>query len=372
MRLSARRDLALNAICPYFTMFPLEYPLKILGRHRKRRPVVMDPFCGRGTTLFAARHLGLRTWGADTSAVAVAIAKAKLAQATFEEIIDLAANLAYGITPRAVPRASFFRSAFEPTTLARVCSIREGLLGMPSESDAVVLLRATMLGCLHGPRSKDPSHASYFSNQMPRTFAPKPGYAVRFWKSRGMEAPKVDVLFVLSKKLERICQAMRETDNTVSQVRHGDARLISTFPGLARRFSVVVTSPPYYGMKTYVPDQWLRNWFLGGPPVVEYSGHKQLSHFGQDSFASSLGKVWRNMARSEADSLDMYVRFGLLPSFKANAKELFLNSLEESCQKWKWVYTAGAATADAGMRQADQWVESTAVAEHDFHVRRAD
>jgi hypothetical protein len=45
---------ALNAICPYFTMFPLEYPLKVLRQHRVAKPVVVDPFCGRGTTLFAA------------------------------------------------------------------------------------------------------------------------------------------------------------------------------------------------------------------------------------------------------------------------------------------------------------------------------
>lgn len=55
---------ALNAICPYFTMFPLEYPLRVLKKHRKDKPVVLDPFCGRGTTLFAARSLGLESWAA--------------------------------------------------------------------------------------------------------------------------------------------------------------------------------------------------------------------------------------------------------------------------------------------------------------------
>jgi DNA modification methylase len=69
---------ALNAICPYFTMFPLEYPLRVLKKHRVDMPVVMDPFCGRGTTLFAARTLGLASRGIDSSPVAVAIARAKL------------------------------------------------------------------------------------------------------------------------------------------------------------------------------------------------------------------------------------------------------------------------------------------------------
>jgi hypothetical protein len=32
-----------------------------------------------------------------------------------------------------------------------------------------------------------------------------------------------------------------------------------------------LTSPAYYGLRTYVADQWLRNWFLGGPAYVDYS-----------------------------------------------------------------------------------------------------
>jgi hypothetical protein len=37
-------------------------------------------------------------------------------------------------------------------------------------------------------------------------------------------------------------------------------------------------SPPYYGRRTYIPDQWLRNWFLGGSSNVEYSNDLQLAH----------------------------------------------------------------------------------------------
>jgi DNA modification methylase len=50
--------IALNAVCPYYTMFPIEYPLSILRPADKRRLRVLDPFCGRGTTIFAARLLG--------------------------------------------------------------------------------------------------------------------------------------------------------------------------------------------------------------------------------------------------------------------------------------------------------------------------
>jgi hypothetical protein len=55
--MSADPRYALNAICPYFTMFPLEYPMRVLDPAKLdgyKKPIVADPFCGRGTTIFAA------------------------------------------------------------------------------------------------------------------------------------------------------------------------------------------------------------------------------------------------------------------------------------------------------------------------------
>ena len=46
----------LNSVCPYFTMFPLTFPYKVLI-NAKRTDIVCDQFCGRGTTNFAARLL---------------------------------------------------------------------------------------------------------------------------------------------------------------------------------------------------------------------------------------------------------------------------------------------------------------------------
>ena len=43
---------------------------------------MVDPFCGRGTTNFAARLKGLPTIGFDSNPVAVAIAQGKLVDTT--------------------------------------------------------------------------------------------------------------------------------------------------------------------------------------------------------------------------------------------------------------------------------------------------
>lgn len=359
---------ALNAICPYFTMFPLEYPLRVLKKHRALKPVVIDPFCGRGTTLFAARSLGLESWGIDTSPVAVAIAKAKLSNASAEDALCLAQLLTLASEPIEVPQGKFFEAAYHSKTLQQICALREGLLAV-GDNDESVMLRAAVLGCLHGPLLKSGA-ASYFSNQMPRTFAPKPDYAVAFWKRKGLVAPEVNVLEVLERKLKLIAASRKLAETSYTNVIQGDSTLMQSLPK-TRAHAVVVTSPPYYGMKTYVQDQWLRNWFLGGPENVDYSSGVQLTHTGQEVFANSLGKVWANMATIEADSLHMYVRFGVIPSTRVDAKLLMYRSLEASGSPFKVISARNALSAHSGKRQAKQMrTNSGACDEFDFHVIR--
>ena len=371
--LAYNKENALNAICPYFTMFPLEYPNRVLKKHLKDKPVVLDPFCGRGTTLFSARKFGFSAWGIDSSPVAVAIAKAKLASCDIETPLELAAQLMADVDPSALPDTPFFRSAYHKSTLRDICALREGLLELEDDTDASSILRAAALGCLHGPLSKKVENAGYFSNQMPRTYASKPDYAVRFWKERGLKAPKIDALGVLRRKIERLAGLDQSSPCPISQVLHGDAQSEALFQSISSVPSIVITSPPYYGMRTYVQDQWLRNWFLGGPDSIDYSAGPQLDHGGQKAFAASLGKVWKNIANSAAssESLHMHVRFGIIPSALVDAKKLFRDSLDESGVDWRLVSTRSAKSADVGKRQADQMkTDSAAAVEFDFHVER--
>ncbi|MGZ8271707.1 MAG: DNA methyltransferase [Methylophilus sp.] len=362
---------ALNAICPYFTMFPLEYPLRVLKKHRPENPVVMDPFCGRGTTLFAARSLGLSSYGIDTSPVAVAIAQAKLSIVDSKSVLELAQSFIDTYDFVETPETDFFKSAFNPLVLKKICAIRQGLLEAEQEDNSAVLLRATVLGCLHGPTSKRLVNQSYFSNQMPRTFATKPDYSVKYWISNELIAPEVDVLSVLCRKLSRIENSLAPEGISVTDARLGDSRHPSSLPSSGREFSVVVTSPPYFGMRTYVEDQWLRNWFLGGPDHLKYGNSKQIEHTNKEVFTESLGDVWKNMARTNAEKLHMYIRFGIIPSSKTDPKALIHSSLESSGVLWKIISMRSASTASSGKRQANHMATgSVAAVEYDFHVCR--
>ena len=83
---------SLNAICPYFTMFPLDFPLGVL-KDAGIDEWVFDPFSGRGTTNYAARLLGLPSIGIDSSPIAAALTEAKLVNATPDAIVAVAVEI---------------------------------------------------------------------------------------------------------------------------------------------------------------------------------------------------------------------------------------------------------------------------------------
>ena len=365
--LAYKKEYAFNAICPYYTMFPLEYPISIIGKFKSKSPVILDPFCGRGTTIYAARKVGLRAFGLDTSPIAASIAQAKLARARAKNVLKLAEEF-LEISPEDIPDNDFFRAAFSPMTLQQLCSLRQGLLSARPSHEAAIL-RAAALGCLHGPSASSTGSQSYFSNQMPRTFSSKPDYSVRFWQKRGMMPPNVSILDVLNKKLSRIGDLDSKSSGRLTDVKCKDARKRSSYRNIAPA-DLIITSPPYYGMRTYVEDQWLRNWFLGGADHVIYGNGHQLQHSGHEIFVSELAKVWANAFHSSKIGAHLFIRFGAIPSAKSDAREILKASLKEA-GGWDIISIRNALTADAGKRQANQMGrDSSPALEFDFHAIR--
>lgn len=347
-------------------MFPLEFPLGILRGRARGAALVFDPFVGRGTTLFAARQRGVRAVGMDCSPVAVAIARAKLAAFSVDETMELARSHLAREGDVAVPDTAFWQAAFHAETLRDVCRLREGLL-TAVESDATVVLRAAVLGVLHGPRTRV---GSYLSNQMQRTFAPKPDYAVRFWKKRGLAPSRVDVLAAVERKLRRVAAGTHgDSQGGWSDVHLGDSAKSDCYAGVPAGLDTVITSPPYYGMRTYVSDQWLRHWFVGGPAHVEYSSPDDLPSSSQEDFCAALSRTWANVASRGKDGLRMFIRFGCIPSRTVDARELLLESLRASGLVWRIASIRNAGNAGAGKRQVKQMRSSVnAVDELDVHA----
>lgn len=358
---------ALNAVCPYYTMYPLEFPLRVLKEHGKRGEWVIDPFCGRGTTNFAARLLEMPSVGVDSSPVAAALAQAKLVSAEPGWVVASArAILKAAKEPAAVPKGDFWMLAYHEKTLLQLCMLRDALLADCS-SPTRILLRAIILGALHGPRPKGaPSH---FSNQSPRTFAPKPNYAVKFWTERGMCPDDVDVLAIIKTRAERYLAEPPPDVKGIVQL--ADSRQADTFQDVPKA-RWIVTSPPYYGMRTYLPDQWLRYWFLGGSDYVEYrQPQAQLEHTGAKHFSAEMGRVWKNVAARSARNARLIIRFGGIHDREADPMDVLKASLVDS--GWKMVTAKAVPDSDTGRRQVRQFQAKPkkSIAEHDVYCHRA-
>lgn len=345
-------DTALNGICPYFTMFPLDFPLGILLRRARKGDVVLDPFCGRGTTNFAARLVGLHSLGVDSSPVAAAITASKLATATVDDILSEARRILTEREARHIPASEFWEWAFHPTVLGALCRFREAFLE-DCTTNARIALRGIILGALHGPKQK--SFPGYFSNQCPRTYAPKPNYATRFWQERGLVPESVNVLAVIERRAKRYYGT---SFDITGAVRLADSREAEVFQPVKpkTRFNWVITSPPYYGMRTYIPDQWLRNWFVGGPDVVDYANHVQVVHSSPEGFAADLRQVWRNAESVCADDARMVIRFGGITDRRADPMDLIKSSLGDT--DWRITTARKAGTAMEGKRQANTFLRT--------------
>lgn len=339
----------LNALVPYYSMFPLDFPLRHLAT-AKPGQWVLDPFCGRGTTNYAARLLGLPTVAIDCNLVAVAITRAKMVDVTPASVINECSRILSSTRqPRMLPEGQFWALCYHPDTLHGVCVVRESLLEDCATPERIALT-GIMLGILHGPVNK--GIPSYLSNQMPRTYATKPDPAIRYWRDRDLRPPQVNLLDVVSRRANHSFASLPLA--VENKVILGDSRDIGNH-GISAHFDWVITSPPYPGMRSYHPDQWLRNWFLGGGDTVEYVSEAQIGRFQNESFVNALSVIWREVATLCRPGARLVVRFGALSSVKCRPLNILSRSLSQAQCGWNIVEAQSAGFAPQGRRQADQF-----------------
>jgi hypothetical protein len=127
-------------------------------------------------------------------------------------------------------------------------------------------------------------------------------------------------------------------------------------------------------MRTYISDQWLRNWFVGGLATVPYVEERRLSHQSPEAFSQSLSEVWNRIGKRLKIGGKMFIRFGAIPSRYHDPQNILLRSLELSVANWRVCHIRRARSAEFGKRQAGQMgerVKSRSTEEHDFEVALA-
>jgi hypothetical protein len=329
-------------------MFPLEFPF----RHLKRLPPrtwVLDPFCGRGTTNLAARLLGHPSVGIDANPVAAAIASAKVSTSSPGSVVSACRKiLSDPPTPR-VPKGQFWDLCYHPDTLREICVLREALRS-DCRSSRRKLLRAILLGVLHGPVRK--GVPAYLSNQMPRTYATKPASAVRYWQKHDLEPRRISVLELVDRRAKALLS--ERLPGPAGEILRRDSR--RNLPGAYQgRFARVVTSPPYLGMNQYRRDQWLRDWFLGGPDAPRTDSKSQIRTEDPERFVSDLARVWNSVALACIPGARLTIRFGSLPSREVDPWRILQASIDSSTASWRVVTVTPAGVPPNGRRQAGQF-----------------
>jgi hypothetical protein len=250
-----------SGVGPYYAMFPSRFADTVIREHTKPGELILDPFAGRGTSVFSAASAARAGVGIEINPVGWVYGKAKVStadQSAVEARIRWLGTIAHRYRAEAQALPDFFMWCYCPAVREFLLAARAQLDWRRNKVDRTTM--ALILVDLHGKRG------TALSNQMRQTKSLSPQYAVMWWRERNLAAPVLDPVQVMMKKIAWR-YAKGRPDQGVSQVYLGDsrtilARLKAKQP--AMRASLLLTSPPYYGVANYFYDQWLRLWLLGG------------------------------------------------------------------------------------------------------------
>jgi hypothetical protein len=287
-----------SGLGPYYAMFPAAFCDSVIEKYCDKGDTVLDPFCGRGTALYSAAMAGRHALGIELNPVGWIYSSTKLMPADQDEvdarIVQLeAATKSYSRAALELPM--FFRRCFTPEVRRFLLCARDLLNWRQSRVDRTVM--AFLLVHLHGKITDS------FSNQMRQTKAMAPNYAVTWWRNRGLNPPKIDPVEFLRKKMQwRYAKGVPNATNSKAYL--GDS--VALLPELKgclssrglQRPSLLLTSPPYFGVTNYHYDQWLRLWLLGGPPTDRRAdNHYSGKHRGKFANRSMYGRLLTNVFR---------------------------------------------------------------------------
>lgn len=357
-----------HSICPYFAMFPESFVRRNVLAWSRRDDIILDPFSGRGTTVFESLLNGRRALGCDTNPVAYCLSRAKAdpptLRAVIDRLIELEEKSARFSTKAAEKKDEFFTLCFHEATLEQLLFLKKNLDWRKDSADCFIA--ALALGCLHGESHRT---AACFSNRMPRTISTKPRYSVRWWREKGCIPPEREVFSILRTAAKYRYES--PVPPLKGRVVEGDARRARTMLSAYKdRVKLIVTSPPYLDITDYHEDQWLRLWFLGGPSKPIGGQGKDDRHRRVEAYWQFLSDAWKGVTPLLNDSAQVVVRIGGTRLAEEELSSGLLASLNSTGLKFK---LAEGCQSDIrnGQRRIFGPVPTIARVEHDFRFRLA-
>lgn len=355
-----------HSICPYFAMFPETFVRRNIHAWSRPGDLILDPFMGRGTTVFESLLNDRRAIGCDTNPVAYCISRAKASPPLLSDIIKRLATLqakANGFDESAPEfEDEFFTLCFHESTLRQLLFLRAKLKWRTDDKDCFIA--ALALGALHGE-----SHKTEWclSNRMPRTISTKPAYSVRWWRAHRCLPPKRDVFSVL-RSLARF-RYQSPVPRLRGRVVEGDARRASSLLRPYReRVKLVVTSPPYLDLTDYHEDQWLRLWFVGGPTKPITRQGRDDRHRSPEKYWQFLREAWAGVLPLLRDDAQFVIRIGGTRLGEHDLRSGLSESLSSTGGKFRLAEARQTAILN-GQRRVMHSVPLKAAVEHDFRFK---
>lgn len=294
---------------PYYAMFPLEFAFDVVENYSNEGDYIIDPFAGRGSSIFAGSVLGRRGLGIEINPIGWLYSSVKLNPAGEEEVISRL-NEIHEL--RSIYKSEinnyheFFRICYSDEVLTFLISARNNLDWRNNHVDSTLMAIISIY--LHGKLGEG------LSNQMRMTKSLGIEYSIKWWKNKQLLTPP-DIeprSFLLNKIKWRYLKGLPKI--TESSVILGDSyyeieKISHKMTGDNIKFSLLFTSPPYYSITNYFKDQWLRLWLLGGSDKVESQKNKHKGRFeNKQEYKDLLNNVFKNCASMMKENSIVYVR----------------------------------------------------------------
>ncbi|MGQ9788334.1 MAG: DNA methyltransferase [Candidatus Hadarchaeaceae archaeon] len=241
--------------------------------------LVLDPFCGIGTTPLASRELGLDCISYDVHPVFLHAARVKLRDYDIGKLKEqMEKFLKTRFEKQKVEAPSFVARVFPAPVLEEIASVRQRMLEMKDETTREFLLLGLAIAAMRC------------------SWAHKDGAAIRVVKK-----PIPPLLQELGRQLRRMC-------GDIERFRAKGSKVVVEFCD-ARRMNLpddcidaVITSPPYLGKNEYFSAYRLEQWIMGteGPRPSDMIGS------GEDDFSGVADLIGDKPKESRSYFRDLF------------------------------------------------------------------
>ncbi|MGQ9468250.1 MAG: DNA methyltransferase [Nitrososphaerales archaeon] len=196
----------------------------------KSKDLILDPFCGSGTTLLASKEAGINAIGVDASPLAVFVTQVKTEDYDLDRIRDHAREL--------------FSKKFKKYEIKGLSPLTKRAFSRYSLEDIIFFKEE--IKSIDDPKIRNFFTLALMNSANKVTYAYKDGSVIKI-----REKPSIPLKKVFKRIVKRMIHDLKKVNYKGSEIKVylGDARKMDFLP--ENYFDAVITSPPYLNKIEY-------------------------------------------------------------------------------------------------------------------------